>query len=391
MSSAERKQKLTELIAEYNKFKKQGKLDLTSEETIRTWLNELLAIFDWDVRDTSQILQEKVLSKAEKEKLKIIRSQNTRPDYTFRVAKQKLTFLDAKDISVRILTDLEAAFQIKSYGWSILAPCAFISNFEELAIHDCTYTPEQGQDPALGRLYLSINDYIINYDILETHLLKENIYKGKLNEIYSASLKDNKYIEKITPDLKFAKLPAMHDLQAYDCAQAEGMPPAKLQQLKELTWLDQNFNLVIMGPNGVGKSLLAAGLCHHALENGYRAYFRTMEQIMTALKTKDISRSGLADYKKLYKAHLIIIDDIMMIAIERQEANAFFHFINALHERTSFIITTNKSPKEWAETIGDEVITTALLDRLLYRCEIIKLSGESYRMKHRKTIFEKTK
>ncbi len=205
MSSAERKQKLTELIAEYNKFKKQGKLDLTSEETIRTWLNELLAIFDWDVRDTSQILQEKVLSKAEKEKLKIIRSQNTRPDYTFRVAKQKLTFLDAKDISVRILTDLEAAFQIKSYGWSILAPCAFISNFEELAIHDCTYTPEQGQDPALGRLYLSINDYIINYDILETHLLKENIYKGKLNEIYSASLKDNKYIGKITPDLKFAQ------------------------------------------------------------------------------------------------------------------------------------------------------------------------------------------
>src|SRR5665647_362194 len=60
--------------------------------------------------------------------------------------------------------------------------------------------------------------------------------------------------------IRFAKLPAMHELQAYDCAQVEGMPPAKLQQLKELTWLDQNFNLVIMGPNGVGKSLLAAGV-----------------------------------------------------------------------------------------------------------------------------------
>ena len=100
MSSAQRKQRLMELIAEYNKFKKQGKLDLTSEETIRTWLNELLEIFDWDVRDTSQILQEKVLSKAEKERLKEIGSQNTRPDYTFRIAKEKLTFLDAKDISV---------------------------------------------------------------------------------------------------------------------------------------------------------------------------------------------------------------------------------------------------------------------------------------------------
>jgi len=205
MSSGQRKQGLTELIAEYNRFKKQGKLDLTSEETIRTWLNNLLAIFDWDVRDTSQILQEKVLSKAEKEKLKEIGSQNTRPDYTFRIARQKLTFLDAKDITVKIIDDAEAAFQIKSYGWSILAPCAFISNFEEFAIYDCTYTPEQGQDPTLGRLYFSIDDYITNFEILETHLLKENVYTGKLNEIYSTSLRDNRYIEKITPDLKFAQ------------------------------------------------------------------------------------------------------------------------------------------------------------------------------------------
>jgi type I restriction-modification system DNA methylase subunit len=67
------------------------------------------------------------------------------------------------------------------------------------------HTPEQGQDPTLGRLYFTIEDYVANYGVLETHLLKENIYKGKLNEIYSASLKDNKYIEKITPDLKFAQ------------------------------------------------------------------------------------------------------------------------------------------------------------------------------------------
>lgn len=200
-----RKKRFVSLIDKYKKFKAQGKLDLTSEETIRTWLNELLAIFDWDVKDTSQILQEKVLSKAEKEKLKEIGSQNTRPDYTFKIAKQKLTFLDAKDTTVKIIDDVEAAFQIKSYGWSILAPCAFISNFEEFAIYDCTYTPEQGQDPNLGRLYFGIDDYVANYKILETHLLKDNIYKGKLDEIYSVTLKDNKYIEKITPDLKFAQ------------------------------------------------------------------------------------------------------------------------------------------------------------------------------------------
>ena len=212
-------------------------------------------------------------------------------------------------------------------------------------------------------------------------------FAARLLETEVAHRNENDMLRKI----KMARLPAMHQLQAFDCAQVEGMPPAKLEQLKELTWLDQNFNLVIMGPNGIGKSLLAAGLCHHSLQGGYRGYFRTMDQIMAMLKTKDISRSIMGDYKKLCKAHLIVIDDIMMIAIARQEANAFFHFINALHEKTSFVITTNKSPKEWAETIGDEVITTALLDRLLYRCEIIKLSGESYRMKHRKTIFAKTK
>jgi DNA replication protein DnaC len=105
---------------------------------------------------------------------------------------------------------------------------------------------------------------------------------------------------------KAAKLPSLHELQAYDCAQTEGMPPARLQQLKELTWLEQNFNLVVMGPNGVGKSFLAAGLCHHALQGGYRAYFRTMEQIMTVLKTRDVARQAMADYKKLLKAHLIV-------------------------------------------------------------------------------------
>lgn len=205
MSSEQRKQKLAELIAEYNKFKEQGKLDLTSEETIRTWLNEFLDIFDWDVRDTSQILQEKVLSKVEKEKLKEIGSQNTRPDYTFKVARQKLTFLDAKDISVNIYEDKEAAFQIKSYGWSILAPCAFISNFEELAIYDCTYTPERGQNANLGRLYFTIDDYIDKFEILEAHFLKENIYSGKLDEIYSTTLQGNRYVEKTTPDFKFAQ------------------------------------------------------------------------------------------------------------------------------------------------------------------------------------------
>lgn len=190
--------------------------------------------------------------------------------------------------------------------------------------------------------------------------------------------------------MKTARLPSTYDLTRYDCSLVEGMPSARLEQLKELTWLDQKFNLIIMGPNGIGKSFLSAGLCHHSIKGGYKAYFRPMEQIMTMLKIKDVSKTAMVDYKRLLQAHLLVIDDIMTINMARNEANSFFHFINSLHEKVSFVITTNKSPKEWVETIGDEVITTAILDRLLYHCEIIKLTGESFRLKNRKTIFGKT-
>ena len=102
---ANRKEKLQQLIEKYQLFKQQGRLDLSSEETIRTWINELLAIFDWDVMDTSQILQEKVLSKEEKERLAEIGSTSTRPDYTFKRGKEKLTFLDAKGTYVNLETE----------------------------------------------------------------------------------------------------------------------------------------------------------------------------------------------------------------------------------------------------------------------------------------------
>lgn len=87
------------------------------------------------------------------------------------------------------------------------------------------------------------------------------------------------------------------------------------------------------------------------------------------------------------KSHLLVIDDIMMFPVTQQDAVAFFNLINELHNKISLIITTNKSPKEWADILNDKVLTTALLDRLLHHCEVIKLTGSSYRMKNRKTIF----
>jgi len=188
--------------------------------------------------------------------------------------------------------------------------------------------------------------------------------------------------------LKTAKLPLIHDLDQYVHSSINKFSKQQLNQLRECIWLEQNFNLVLMGPSGTGKTYIAAGLCFDALKKGYKAYFRTMEQIIELLQMKDIIRSAGAEYKRLLKAHLLVIDDIMMFALNKQQAVAFFNFVNYLHEKASFIVTTNKSPEEWVKLLDDEVIATALLDRLLYHCEVVKLSGKSYRMENRKTIFE---
>jgi len=188
--------------------------------------------------------------------------------------------------------------------------------------------------------------------------------------------------------LKDARLPLVHDLEVYDESFQNGLSPAQFNQLKELTWLDQNFNLVLMGPSGTGKSFIAAGLCHHAIKMGYKGYFRTIDQIIDMLKMKDLTRTAMADFKRLTKAHLLVIDDIMLFPVAKTEAAKLFGFINQLFERTSLIITTNKAPQEWPQMLDDEVLATALLDRILFRCQVIKLSGKSFRLLNRKSIFE---
>jgi DNA replication protein DnaC len=185
-----------------------------------------------------------------------------------------------------------------------------------------------------------------------------------------------------------ARLPLSFNLDLYDFKFNNGLEKGQLNQLREMSWLEQNFNIILMGPSGTGKTFIAAGLCFDAVHKGFRAYFKTMEGLIKVLKMKDITRTAASEYKRILKSHLLVIDDIMMFPVTQADAVAFFNLINELHEKTSLIITTNKSPKEWADVLKDSVLTTALLDRILYRCEVIKLSGDSYRMENRKNIFK---
>ena len=188
--------------------------------------------------------------------------------------------------------------------------------------------------------------------------------------------------------IKLAHLPRNHNLDNYDYSFSSGINKNQMKEIRELLWMEQAYNIVLIGPSGTGKTYIAAGLVNEAVSKGYRAYFCTMEELINVLKMKEMTSSALNQYNRYLKAHLIAIDDIMLLPIKKHEAVAFFNLINHLHEQCSLVITTNKSPKQWAETLEDEVLATALLDRILYHCEVIKLDGNSYRMENRKNIFD---
>jgi DNA replication protein DnaC len=115
-----------------------------------------------------------------------------------------------------------------------------------------------------------------------------------------------------------------------------------------------------------------------------------MDHLIYVLKSKEYINKSKIRYNRITKSDLIIIDDVMYMAYEQQDAHLFFQFIYEMYDKAAFILTSNKGPGEWGKFLGDSTLTTAILDRLLHRSEILTFSEEqdSIRMKYRKTIFD---
>lgn len=173
-----RKDKFSSLIGRFLEARSNGLLQAASEETVRMWINDMLVVFGWDVNNTRQVMQERTLERSERDRLHEIGSRYIKPDYTMMNGNTRLFFIDAKKQSVDIKNDRNVAFQIRSYGWSIGAPYSIVTDFEEFAIYDCSAKPNASDTADFARLhYLSIDQYVENYELFERYLNRENVLR----------------------------------------------------------------------------------------------------------------------------------------------------------------------------------------------------------------------
>ena len=170
-------------------------------------------------------------------------------------------------------------------------------------------------------------------------------------------------------------------LEDIDYSFNQSLDKDKITELGRLDFIAANENVIIIGPPGVGKSMIATGIGLNAVRAGYRVLFVNAKDLADRLYEKMQEGTLREVLDDLNKVPLLIVDELSYIKMDRERESLFFQVIRQRYEKNSLIITTNLPMGRWDELFTGRLAATAILDRLLHHCHILSITGDSYRVK----------
>ena len=184
--------------------------------------------------------------------------------------------------------------------------------------------------------------------------------------------------------LKQARMPWIKTIEQFDFSFQPSIDRKVVRELAGGAFVERAENVILLGPPGVGKTHLAIALGVKAAEAGHRVLFLTLEELMTRLKRASKENRLERQLQQFTYPKLLIVDEIGYLPLNREEASLFFRLVARRYEKASMILTSNKGFLDWGEVFSDQVIATAILDRLLYHATTLNIKGESFRLKEKR-------
>lgn len=184
--------------------------------------------------------------------------------------------------------------------------------------------------------------------------------------------------------IRTSKVGRFKPVADFDWSWPKSIDRPLIEELMQLDFVEEATNVIMAGPNGVGKSTIAQNITHQALLRGHTVLCTSASAMLNDLAAQDTSMALARRLRRYVNPVVLLIDEVGYLSYDSRAADLLFEVVSRRHEQRPIILTTNKPFAEWNEVFPNASSVTALVDRLLHHAEIVKIEGDSYRAKEAK-------